>query len=304
MPLDMPPDRFLRVEALSKRYVPGRFLGQRSRWDRHSACQPGPAGTPVDTPEGTPVGTPEGARPGGHPALREVSFGLRRGRLLGLVGASGSGKSTLARCVALVEAPDSGRIFLEERDLWASGRRERAGLRARIQLIAQQPAASLNPRFTAAEIVSEPLLIQRRGTAAERRRMAARWMETVGLAPDALDTRALEFSGGERQRLAIARALIPEPSLLILDESFAGLDLSVQGQIARLLGDLRRELGLTCILITHDLALAASLADEIAVMDAGRIVESGVVAEVVSHPRHPRTRELLDAALALSLEGE
>jgi ABC-type glutathione transport system ATPase component len=220
------------------------------------------------------------------------------------VGASGSGKSTLARCLALVEAPDSGRILLEERDLWASGRRERAGLRSRIQLIAQQPAASLNPRFTAAEIVAEPLLIQRRGTTAERRRMAARWMETVGLAPDALDTRALEFSGGERQRLAIARALIPEPSLLILDESFAGLDLSVQGQIARLLRDLRRDLGLTCILITHDLALAASLADEIAVMDAGRIVESGLVAEVVSHPRHPRTRELLDAALALSLEEE
>jgi peptide/nickel transport system ATP-binding protein len=236
------------------------------------------------------------------PALDAVSFAVGSGRLLGVVGASGAGKSTLARCLALVEPPDCGRVVFEGRDLWASSRSERAGLRARIQLIPQQPAASLNPRFTAAEIVSEPLAIQRRGTTAERRKAAARWMETVGLGPACLDRRALEFSGGERQRLAIARALILEPSLLILDESFAGLDLAVQGQISRLLRELRRDRGLTSILITHDLALAASLADEIAVMDAGRIVESCPAEEVVSHPRHFRTRELVDAALALSLE--
>ncbi len=265
------PDLFLAVEAISKRYLP---RGPQ----RHRGHESAP------------------------PALHEVSFCLARGRLLGLVGASGSGKTTLARCLALVEPPDSGRVLLDGCDLWAAGRRERAGLRARIQLIAQQPAASLNPRFTAGAIVAEPLAIQRRGTASEQRRAAARWMERVGLAPDALDKRALEFSGGERQRLAIARALILEPSLLILDESFAGLDVSVQGQIARLLRELCQSGSLTAILITHDLALAASLAGEIAVMDAGRIVECGPTAELVAHPRHARTRQLLAAARQLSLE--
>jgi len=267
----MPGEAYLRVESISKRYTAGLF--ERGR-------RP-----PVE-------------------ALREVSFGLERGRILGLVGASGSGKSTLAHCLALGEAPDSGAIFLERENLWACSGKRRAGLRARIQLIAQQPAASLNPRFTAAEIVAEPLVIQRRGTAAQRRQQAARWMDMVGLDPGSLDNHALDFSGGERQRLAIARALILEPSLLILDESFAGLDLSIQAQIARLLRELQKSVGLACILITHDLGLAASLADDIAVMEAGRIVESGPAGQVVAHPRHARTRELLDAAAALSLDGE
>ena len=265
----MSSDSFLRVESISKRYGPERSAGAAA----------------------------------GIPGLHEVSFNLSRGRLLGLVGPSGAGKSTLARSVALVEPPDSGRILLEACDLWGSRREARRKLRTRIQLIAQQPAASLNPRFTAAEIVSEPLVIQNRGTPAERRRLASQWIQTAGLHPDCLDKRALEFSGGERQRLAIARALILEPAVLILDESFAGLDLSVQGQIARLLRDLRRERGLASILITHDLALGASLADEIAVMDAGRIVENGPAEEVISHLRHQRTRELLHAAMALSLEA-
>jgi len=242
-------------------------------------------------------------RPGAQlpPALCEVSFRLARGGLLGLVGASGSGKTTLARCLSLAEPPDSGRVLLGGRDLWAAGRRERTLLRWRIQLIPQQPAASLNPRFTAAEVVTEPLAIQKRGTPADRRRIAARWMETLGLPPDALGRRALEFSGGERQRLAIARALVLEPDLLILDESFAGLDLSVQGQIARLLRELCDQRRLAAIVITHDLALAASLAGEIAVMDAGSLVESGPPAQIIAHPCHQRTRELLDAAIALSL---
>jgi len=266
----MPPDPLLRVEALSKRYF-------RSRFFRAAASDATPA------------------------AFEDLTFSLGRGELLGLVGASGAGKSTLARALALVEPPDSGQVLFEGHDLWAGTGRERAGWRARIQLIPQQPAASLNPRFTAAEIVSEPLVVQRRGNRADQRRMAAKWMERAGLDPGSLDRRALEFSGGERQRLAIARALILEPALVILDESFAGLDLSVQGQIARLIGELRRDRGLTCILITHDLALAAAMADEIAVMDAGRIVESGRASLLVAHPRQARTRELLDAAMALSL---
>jgi peptide/nickel transport system ATP-binding protein len=231
-------------------------------------------------------------------ALREVSFTVSTGGVLGIVGPSGSGKSTLARAISLAEPPDAGCIFFEGRDLWTAP--DRRSMRARIQLIPQQPAASLNPRFTACEIVSEPLLVQRRGTPAERRQIAAHWIETLGL-PPALDKRALEFSGGERQRLAIARALILDPSLLILDESFAGLDLSVQGQLVRLLREMSDAGRFACILITHDLALAATLASEIAVMDAGRIVEYGSAKDVLARPRHPRTIELLEAALALSL---
>ena len=260
----MPPDPLLRAEAISKRYRPSRFQ-LRGR-------------PPVD-------------------AVRDVSLQVDRGKMMGIVGASGSGKSTLARCLSLADPPDAGRVYFEGVDLWAAkNAARRAHWVPRIQLIPQQPAASLNPRFTASEVVAEPLVVQRRANPEERRRLAARWMETVGLKP-ALDKPALEFSGGERQRLAIARALILEPALLILDESFAGLDLSVQGQIVRLL----REQRLACILITHDLALAAGLADEIAVMAAGRIVESGPPEEIVAHPRHPYTRELLDAALALAL---
>ena len=239
-------------------------------------------------------------RPGAL-ALDRVSFTLDRGRTLGLVGPSGSGKSTLARAIALVEPPDSGRIVFDAADLWAAARRERGTICARIQLIPQQPAATLNPRFTAAEIVAEPLVIQRRSTTSGRRQLAARWMETVGLDPAALDKPALQFSGGERQRLAIARALVLEPDLLILDESFAGLDLAVQGQIVGLLEAQRRDRGLACLLITHDLALAASLADTIAVLDTGRLVEQGAAADLFSSPIHPRTRALLDAALSLAL---
>ena len=234
-----------------------------------------------------------GTRGTGQAALRDVSFTLEKGRTLGLVGPSGSGKSTLARCLAGFETPDSGWVQVE-------GRPAR---RAEIQLILQQPAASLNPRFTAAEIVAEPLVIQKRGDARARRDMAARWMETVGLPAGALDRPALEFSGGERQRLAIARALALEPKLLILDESFAGLDLSIQIQIERLLADLAARIGLTAILIAHDLALAAALADEIAVMENGAIVENAPTAELLRHPRHPLSKELLEAATALSICG-
>jgi peptide/nickel transport system ATP-binding protein len=287
--------------------------------------------------------------------LHDVNLELARGRILGLVGPSGSGKSTLARTIALFDRPGSGEVLLEGRRLSSLGGRERRQARAEIQLIFQEPAASLNPRFTAEEIVTEPLRIQKasraddrfsssaarqgrksaaddgpdargsdpqdpffhritRAVEALRRRApnndglphgkAEKLMEMVGLPASALGRRPLEFSGGERQRLAIARALALRPKLLILDESLSGLDLSVQAQIANLLLDLRDRHGLTSILISHDLSLAAQIADEIAVMDAGTIVEHAPTAELLGAPRHVRTRELLAAARALAIEGQ
>jgi ABC-type dipeptide/oligopeptide/nickel transport system ATPase subunit len=168
-----------------------------------------------------------------------------------------------------------------------------------VQLIFQQPAASLNPRFTAFEIVAEPLVIQNRIPRSGHLRIVHRAMSAVGLDPAACARSALSFSGGERQRLAIARALIVEPKLLILDESFASLDLSIQAQIVNLLLDLRRG-GLTCILISHDLTAVSRIADSIAVMDNGEIVEHAPAAELLANPRHPAARELVNANLALS----
>jgi ABC-type glutathione transport system ATPase component len=225
-------------------------------------------------------------------ALAGVSFSLDRARTLAVVGASGSGKSTLARCLTQFETPSGGEIFFE-------GRRLSPQRRLDIQLIFQQPAASLNPRFTAAEVVEEPLVIQHRGTPAERRERAACALELTGIARASLGKRAHEFSGGERQRLAIARALVVEPKLLILDESFNGLDASLAAQVAALLSDLQQRLGIAYILISHDLMLVAGLAHEIAVMEHGTIVEHGLAATLMSQPRHPHTQQLLAAALAL-----
>jgi ABC-type glutathione transport system ATPase component len=255
----MPADPLLRVRDLSKTYV-------RRRW----LAPPLP----------------------GTAALAGVSFSLDRGRTLAVIGASGSGKSTLARCLTQFETPSGGEILFEGRPLAPERRLD-------IQLIFQQPAASLNPRFTAAEIVEEPLVIQRRGTGAARRERAAAALELTGIARTALGKRAHEFSGGERQRLAIARALVAEPKLLILDESFNGLDISLAAQVATLLTDLQERLGIAYILISHDLTMVAGLAHEIAVMEHGAIVEHGLTAALMSRPQHAHTRELIAAALAL-----
>jgi len=255
----MPPDPLLRVRDLSKIYFRRRWLGP-----------PRPATA----------------------ALAAVAFTLDRARTLAIIGASGSGKSTLARCLTQFETPTAGEILFEGRPLSPARRLE-------IQLIFQQPAASLNPRFTAAEIVEEPLAIQRRGTAAERRQRAASALELTGIARAALGKRAHQFSGGERQRLAIARALVAEPKLLILDESFNGLDPSLAAQVAAILTSLQQRLGIAYILISHDLTLVAGLAHEIAVMEHGAIVEHAATATLMSQPHHPRTRELIAATLAL-----
>ena len=257
----MPADPLLRVRGLSKTYFRRRWLAPP---------------LPVTA------------------ALADVSFTLSRARTLAIIGASGSGKSTLARCLTQFETPTGGEILFEGRALSPDRRLD-------IQLIFQQPAASLNPRFTAAEIVEEPLAIQRRGTSRERRERAASALALTGIARCALGKRAHEFSGGERQRLAIARALVVEPKLLILDESFNGLDPSLATQMAALLSSLQDRLGIAYILISHDLTLAAGVADEIAVMAHGAIVEHAPTATLMSQPRHAQTRELIAAAQALEV---
>jgi ABC-type glutathione transport system ATPase component len=196
--------------------------------------------------------------------IRDVSLDVAAGATLALIGPSGAGKSTLARCLAGFDRADSGEILLEGRSQWP---------RQEVQMILQQPAASLNPRFTAGEIIAEPLVIQRQGNASSRSARACELMASVGLDPKAAGAPARAFSGGERQRLAIARALTLEPKLLILDESLASLDLSVQAQIANLLLDLQEQRGLTYILISHDLSLVGRIASEVVVMDHGTIVE-------------------------------
>lgn len=233
-------------------------------------------------------------RYGAREVLRGVDLEISRGIVLGVVGASGSGKSTLARCVAQFESPDAGEILFEGRLL--ASRPEPA-----IQLVLQQPAAALNPRFTAEEIITEPLAIQRWGSREQRRERAREMMARCGLDAAAARKRAREFSGGERQRLAVARALAIRPKLLILDESFSGLDSGVLGRVIALLDAERRETGLACLVISHDLAMVAQWADEIAVIDEGQIVEQGPAPTLTAVQRHECTRRLWEASASLAL---
>ncbi len=231
-------------------------------------------------------------------ALDGVDLTLGPGKTLALVGRSGSGKTTLAMCVAMLEKPDSGRIWFEGADINALTKPERALRRPRVQIIFQDSAAALPARFTASQIIEEPLLIQNRHlpskiTARDRAELVAELMAKVGLPPGGACRRPHEFSGGERQRLAIARSLALQPSLLILDEPFVGLDLSVRGQIVNLLLSLQADRSLTYLFISHDLDLVRRFADEVAVMEQGRIVEQGSVEDVLSRAIHSETNPFL-----------
>lgn len=231
-------------------------------------------------------------------AVRGVDFEIAAGKTLALVGSSGSGKSTVARCVARLERPDAGQICVGGTDVARFGNRDLRGFRSEIQMIFQDAAISMNPRFSAAQIIEEPLLIQRRGSKQERRRRAQELMSEVGLLLNSAERPVMEFSGGQRQRLAVARALALEPKLLVLDEALAGLDLSTEAQIINLLLELQTAHSLSYLFISHDLPLVARLADSIAVISAGRIVEQGPTSQVVSSPRHPETKALLASATA------
>ncbi len=228
-------------------------------------------------------------------ALNGVSFTVLPGTTLAVVGESGSGKSTLASCLACLESPTSGKIWFEGKDIVKVEERVRRQLRPQIQLIFQDPASSLNPRWSVLEILLEPLILRRRFTREDMRRCASSLLERVGISPDIVERPPTELSGGQRQRLAIARALALEPKLLILDEALSALDCSVQAQIANLLRELQSSLGMTYLFVTHDLAMAVYLADEIAVMSGGRIVELGSAEQILNQPQHETTRQLLRA---------
>jgi oligopeptide transport system ATP-binding protein len=228
-------------------------------------------------------------------AVDGVSLCLRRGEILGLVGESGCGKSTLARTILQLVPVTDGAVILNGRNLRELSRRDLRAVRTNAQMIFQDPYASLNPRMTVFDAIAEPLLVHGRATRAELPARVSELMRRVGLAPRFMRKYPHEFSGGQRQRIAIARALALEPKLIIADEPVSALDVSVQAQILNLLADLRRQSGLTMIFISHDLSVVRHIADRIAVMYLGKIVEIGESEAVFSSPQHPYTRALLTA---------
>src|SRR2546422_8492986 len=214
---------------------------------------------------------------------------LFRSKTLALVGSSGSGKSTVARCVTRVEKPDAGQIWMGGTDISWLGNRDLRPYRSEIQMIFQDAVTSMNPRLSAAQVIEEPLLIQGRGSKEDRRSRAPEMMREVGVSPNSGDRSVMEFSGGQRQRLAIARALLLQPKLLVLDEALSGLDLSTEAQISNLLLERQAAHSLTYLFISHDMALVARLADAIAVISAGGIVGEGAAENRKANLRTPLT---------------
>ena len=231
-------------------------------------------------------------------SLDEIVLSLAVGSTVAVLGRSGSGKSTLARCLAGFETPDSGDILLEGK----RAEKNKFGARPPVQMIFQDAATSLNPRFTARQIVAEPLEIARWKSEPDRTIRAMQLMEEVGLDPDWASRLAGEFSGGQRQRLALARALAAGPKLLIMDEALSGLDMPLQAQMMRLLMDLQSRHGLTYLYISHDLNFISLFAQEVVVMDSGRIVER-TTPEKLGESSHPATRELVEASERLHAPG-
>ncbi|QDH24796.1 ATP-binding cassette domain-containing protein [Neokomagataea tanensis] len=225
-------------------------------------------------------------------AVSGVSFAVERGEALALVGESGCGKSTLGRLLVALDRPDSGEVCLGGRVISRLSDRALRPLRPRMQMVFQDSLSSFNPRRKVGDALIEPLKIHRR---AYDPAFLERLLKQVGLPPDVMDRLPGSFSGGQRQRLNIARALVLEPELLVADEPVSALDVSLQAQIINLLGELRRSLGLACVFISHDLSVVRQMSDRIAVMYLGRIVELGETLAVMEQPSHPYTHALLQA---------
>ncbi len=229
-------------------------------------------------------------------AVKEASFSLHKGRTLGVVGESGSGKTTVGMMLTRLTDATAGSILFEGQDLMTLKPNQMRVYRSRIQIIFQNPYASLNPRFTVGQILIEPMRIHRIGNDEEdRARMALSLLDKVGLPTDAIGKYPHEFSGGQRQRIAIARCLSMKPEIIVCDESVSALDVSVQATVLNLLLDLQEEFGLTYVFISHDLAVVRYMADEILVMSDGEIVERGSAEQIYARPQHAYTQQLLSA---------
>ncbi len=228
-------------------------------------------------------------------AVDGVSLSVPRGKTLGLVGESGSGKSTIGRCLVRLYNPTSGHMFLEDQDLAAARGAELRTMRRRIQMIFQDPFASLDPRMSVGTLIAEPMIIQKTGTRQEIRQRTEELLATVGLNPAFVDRYPHEFSGGQRQRIAIARAISINPQFIIADEPVSALDVSIRAQILNLMSRLQRELGLTYLFISHDLSVVRHVAQRTAVMYLGKIMEVGDGGAIYTNPLHPYTTALLSA---------
>ena len=229
-------------------------------------------------------------------AVDGVSLDVDRGETVGLVGESGCGKSTLGKTILRLLDPIEGSIRIQGHEIADLGQYALMPFRGRMQMVFQDPFGSLNPRQTVGKLLTTPLKVHGRGNRAERRRRVLDIIARVGLSTEALDRYPHEFSGGQRQRVGIARALMLEPELIVCDEPVSALDLSIQAQILNLLVDLKRDLGLSYLFISHDLSVVRYFADRVLVMYLGRIVESADHAALWREPRHPYTRALLAAA--------
>jgi len=228
-------------------------------------------------------------------AVDGVSFTIRKGQTLGLVGESGCGKSTLGRAILRLHEPSSGEILLDGNDITGFTRTQMVSERRRMQIIFQDPFASLSPRRTVAQTIREPLDVHRVGSKQEREQRVTELLDVVGMSPQVRDRYPHEFSGGQRQRIGIARALALNPEFIVADEPVSALDVSVQSQVLNLIAKLKREHGIAFLFISHDLAVIQHVSDDIGVMYLGQLVERASVEDLYARPKHPYTRALLSA---------
>ena len=228
-------------------------------------------------------------------ALKGIDFAVERGKTLAIVGESGSGKSTLARIIALIDPASGGELKIDGKPVDIARRRPDTQMRSKVQMVFQNPYGSLNPRQKVGDVLMEPLVINTKIPAAERRERAEAMLVKVGLGPEHFNRYPHMFSGGQRQRIAIARALMLNPALLVLDEPVSALDLSVQAQVLNLLRDLQEEFELTYVFVSHDLSVVRYIADDVLVISKGEAVEQGSREELFANPKHPYTRQLFAA---------